>query len=101
MEQGDEFTPSEAERRAFGDRIAELEDTEVATESGDDEPVVSPESSESDLTTLDGVGESTAENLRNAGFGTVDDVTNASRDDLVAVDGVGEALADDLTGGEG
>lgn len=64
----------------------------VIDETGEKEEDASPLS----LTDLDGVGESTAETLRDAGF-TAHNVGSASVDDLVTVDGVGEALAADLS----
>jgi large subunit ribosomal protein L32e len=40
-----------------------------------------------------GVGESTAANLRDAGYESVDDLREADQDDLSEVDGIGNALA--------
>jgi large subunit ribosomal protein L32e len=45
------------------------------------------------LTDISGVGEEKADTLREAGFGTVDDVRGADQDDLAAVEGIGNALA--------
>ncbi|WP_079977623.1 50S ribosomal protein L32e [Halococcus sediminicola] len=50
-------------------------------------------SSERDLTAIDGVGEETAEELRDAGFETVDDLREADQDELSEVEGIGTALA--------
>lgn len=49
------------------------------------------------LTELSGVGDATAESLRDAGYDAVDDVRSASVEDLVDVDGVGESLAMELS----
>lgn len=46
-----------------------------------------------ELTGISGVSENRAEQLRSAGFETVDDIRRASQDDLTAVDGIGNALA--------
>lgn len=48
------------------------------------------------LTDITGVSESRAENLREEGFTTVDDVANATESELTVVDGVGDATAPDL-----
>ncbi len=45
------------------------------------------------LTDVDGVGESKAEELRDAGYETVDDLRRASQEDIADVEGVGKALA--------
>ncbi|MDY6774955.1 MAG: 50S ribosomal protein L32e [Halobacteria archaeon] len=45
------------------------------------------------LTEIDGVGESKADALRDAGYETVDDVRRASQEDLSEVDEIGKALA--------
>ncbi|MFP4188738.1 MAG: 50S ribosomal protein L32e [Halobacteriales archaeon] len=46
-----------------------------------------------ELTDVDGVGESKAETLREAGYETVEDLKRASQDDLSETEGVGKALA--------
>lgn len=94
IERGDEFEPSDAERQAFGDRMEELDD------ESDDEPVDEAEQDDSDtqsLTDLNGVGESVADGLREAGYESVDAVRGASVEDLVAIDGIGETLATELS----
>jgi large subunit ribosomal protein L32e len=50
-------------------------------------------SSERELTAIDGVGEETADDLREAGFETVSDLREADQDDLTEVEGIGTALA--------
>lgn len=45
------------------------------------------------LTDVDGVGESKAETLREAGYETVEDLKRASQDELADTEGVGKALA--------
>jgi large subunit ribosomal protein L32e len=50
-------------------------------------------SNERDLTAIDGVGEETADDLREAGFETVEDLREADQDELTEVEGVGNALA--------
>jgi predicted flap endonuclease-1-like 5' DNA nuclease len=78
----DEFDPTEPELRAFGDRIEE----EVDAES---------------LTDLEGVGEATAEKLRDAGLESVADVRAADADELEDVDGLSESLASELADADG
>ncbi|MFB6128261.1 MAG: 50S ribosomal protein L32e [Halorhabdus sp.] len=70
------------------------EPDETASEA-DDEADESDEDAASydDLTDISGVGEGTAENLRDAGFETVEDVARADQDDLTAVEDIGNALA--------
>ncbi|WP_276260041.1 SDR family NAD(P)-dependent oxidoreductase [Haloglomus litoreum] len=68
------------------------------TEAGDDAPGTAPDDDASGtadraLTDLDGVGPTTAEALRAAGFESVADVRAASVADLTAADGVGPAKA--------
>ena len=46
-----------------------------------------------DLAAIDGVGEEKADDLREAGYGTIDDLRDADQDDLATVDGIGNALA--------
>jgi large subunit ribosomal protein L32e len=46
-----------------------------------------------ELTDVDGVGESKAETLREAGYETVEDLKRASQDELADTEGVGKALA--------
>jgi large subunit ribosomal protein L32e len=46
-----------------------------------------------ELTDVDGVGETKAEALREAGYETVEDLKRASQDELAGVDAVGKALA--------
>lgn len=46
-----------------------------------------------DLTTIDGVGEATAESLAEAGFGTVADVATAPPDELTEIRGIGDEQA--------
>ena len=51
---------------------------------------------ETDLTTIHGVGDATADALRDAGFDTVGDVANASFTDLEDVSGLGDTGAREL-----
>lgn len=64
------------------------EDADDATDDTDEDA-----SSYDDLTDISGVGEGTAENLRDAGFETVEDVARAEQSDLTEVEGIGNALA--------
>ncbi len=48
------------------------------------------------LEDLEGVGEKTAESLRNAGFNTPEDLLNSTVDDLTKVEGVGEKTAEKI-----
>ncbi|GAA1280028.1 hypothetical protein GCM10009646_78750 [Streptomyces aureus] len=52
-----------------------------------------------DLTSIDGVGPAIAEQLREAGFETSDDVTSASVDDLADVHMLGESSAEAILDG--
>jgi len=55
-----------------------------------------------DLTTLDGIGPAIAEQLRESGFETVDDVLDADVEELAAVHMLGESSAAAiLDGGDG
>jgi large subunit ribosomal protein L32e len=54
-------------------------------------------SNERDLTAVDGVGEETADDLREAGFESIADLREADEDELAAVEGVGNALAARIT----
>lgn len=51
------------------------------------------ETNKTSLTDLDGVGESMADALRDAGYQTPADVRHADPDDLSAVDGIGSSRA--------
>jgi transposase-like protein len=53
-----------------------------------------------DLTNIDGVGSAIADELRDAGYTTVDDVYHASVDDLADVHMLGEATAEAILGGD-
>jgi N utilization substance protein A len=46
------------------------------------------------LEDLEGVGEKTAESLRNAGFNTPEDILNSTVDDLTKAEGIGEKTAE-------
>lgn len=48
------------------------------------------------LEDLEGVGEKTAESLRNAGFNTPEDLLNSTIDDLTKAEGVGEKTAEKI-----
>jgi large subunit ribosomal protein L32e len=50
-------------------------------------------SNERELTAIDGVGEETADELREAGYETIDDLRDADQDELSEVEGIGTALA--------
>ncbi|EMA53142.1 MULTISPECIES: 50S ribosomal protein L32e [Halococcus] len=50
-------------------------------------------SNERELTAIDGVGEETADELRDAGYETIDDLRDADQDELSEVEGIGTALA--------
>jgi len=53
-----------------------------------------------DLTSIDGVGPAIADELKDAGYTTVDDVQSASVDDLAAVHMLGESSAADILADE-
>ena len=48
---------------------------------------------ERDLAAIDGVGDEKADDLREAGFATIEDLRDADQDDLAEIDGIGNALA--------
>jgi len=48
------------------------------------------------LEDLEGVGEKTAESLRNAGFNTPEDILNSTVDNLTKVEGIGEKTAEKI-----
>ena len=54
-------------------------------------------SNERELTAIDGVGEETADELRDAGYETIDDLREADQDELSEVEGIGTALAARIT----
>ncbi len=101
----DELAEVEGIGTALAARIvADVGDLEVdeTTTADDDEPAARDTESASpttdddaptDLASISGVGESTAESLRTAGFETIDDIQRASQADLAEVEGVGNALA--------
>jgi len=51
-----------------------------------------------ELTDLKGIGESTAENLQNDGFDSIEGVLDADRDELLEIDGIGETTVDNILG---
>ena len=79
-----------AEADDEGETAGEDEDAEAGEADEADE---AEESEVEDLTDISGVGDAKAETLREAGYGTVDDIRGASQDDLADIDGVGMALA--------
>ncbi|EMA49371.1 MULTISPECIES: 50S ribosomal protein L32e [Halococcus] len=48
---------------------------------------------ERDLAAIDGVGDEKADDLRDAGFETIEDLRDADQDDLAEIEGIGNALA--------
>jgi NAD(P)-dependent dehydrogenase (short-subunit alcohol dehydrogenase family)/predicted flap endonuclease-1-like 5' DNA nuclease len=71
----------------------EVEVTDASDTTGDADDETAQEPAERDLTEIDGVGPTTAEALRAAGFETVADIRGAATEDLTAADGVGPAKA--------
>jgi len=53
-----------------------------------------------DLTTIPGVGQTIAENLRDVGFETADDVLEADVDELTDADRIGQSVAQAILNGE-
>lgn len=51
---------------------------------------------DNELVSLEGIGETKARALRDAGFESIDDIRRASIDELTAAKGVGTALAEDI-----
>jgi large subunit ribosomal protein L32e len=85
----------EAETEATAEDEAD-DESDAAGEDDEEEPDGAEDDEEpevEDLTDISGVGDAKAETLREAGYGTVEDVRAASQDDLADVDGVGMALA--------
>lgn len=72
------------------DPASESDTTEQDTEESTDE---SEETVEDDFTMLNGVGDATAEHLRDAGYTTFDDLLNTSAEELADVDGITESKA--------
>jgi large subunit ribosomal protein L32e len=80
--------------------VAELEpddagDVEAGSVDAAEDDTEEDEAEEelTDLTDISGVGDAKAEKLRDAGYGTVDEVRGATQDELASIDGVGMALA--------
>jgi len=75
--------------------VADLDTAETETDEAEATVSEADEDAEeiTELTDISGVGESKAEALREAGYGTVDYVRGASQKDLSDVDGIGMALA--------
>jgi len=75
--------------------VADLDTAETETDETEATVSEADEDAEeiTELTDISGVGESKAEALREAGYGTVDYVRGASQEDLSDVDGIGMALA--------
>lgn len=85
---------TEDERTTIEVEVTDASDTEDAGDVADesaDEPTTEPR--ERDLTDIDGVGPTTAEALRAAGFETVADIRAVAPEDLTAAEGVGPAKA--------
>lgn len=92
VEPGEKFEATDAELSAFAGSIEAVPDDE----SGDSDSSDSDEA----LTDLEGVGESTADDLTEAGYESVADVRSADADQLAEdVDGIGQSLAESLTEG--
>lgn len=92
-EEADVEVSDEGVSAEFGDNVV-TEELEVQTT--EDVPSLDDVFVHDDLTTIDGVGEATAENLSAAGFVTVEDVAAAPITALVEADGVGEKRAGNL-----
>lgn len=74
----------------------DTDDAAVPADDGESADAEAPPASDdvpSELTGISGVSETRAEQLRAAGFETVDDIRRASQAELTAVDGIGNALA--------
>jgi large subunit ribosomal protein L32e len=96
--------PDDEEREDEASETAEEQEQEPETETestGETEPETETESDTEegsveeydDLTDISGVGPAKADSLREAGYGSVDDVRRASQSDLAEVSGIGNALA--------
>lgn len=48
------------------------------------------------LTDIKGIGDSTADNLRESGFGTVKSVLNAEKENLLEIEGIGEKTVEEI-----
>lgn len=92
LEVAEEPTPTEEPEAEPDDAV----DEDTTADPAEPEPEPTPIAEEDvpdELTGISGVSENRAEQLRSAGFETVDDIRRASQDDLTAVDGIGNALA--------
>jgi predicted flap endonuclease-1-like 5' DNA nuclease len=90
---------SDAANATGGGADAADESTDAADEGTRDDDAAAPAdvddgTTPSDLEGVSGIGPTTAESLRSAGFESVGDLRAASRDDLTAVEGIGPAKAD-------
>lgn len=98
VRQGETFEPTDAELRAFGDAIAET-DGDSASESGGSggENGAAGTSENSDLVELSGVGDTTADKLRDAGYGSFAALREADATTVADdVDGLSETDVEDL-----
>lgn len=91
--EGDTFDVAESTAGEHAE-LERVSDDESGGSDGEDA------SSAESLTDLEGVGDSTADALVEAGYGSVADVRSADADALAeAVDGIGTSLAESLTEG--
>jgi NAD(P)-dependent dehydrogenase (short-subunit alcohol dehydrogenase family)/predicted flap endonuclease-1-like 5' DNA nuclease len=88
-------TDADDERTTIEVEVADGSDTAEAPNDAAGEAADAPtaEPTERDLTEIDGVGPTTAEALRAAGFETIADIRAATPEDLTAAEGVGPAKA--------
>ncbi|QSG10563.1 Toprim domain and Zn-finger domain [Halapricum desulfuricans] len=79
-------------RDTFRDLVIELYGQKV-----DLPDLIEERNTPQELTELPGVGETVAENLRDAGYDSVQDVYEADMDDLMEIQRIGESKAEELT----
>jgi len=79
----------EEEEEQEAEEAAEEADEAEGTEPDEEEAKEGPET----LTDVEGIGDSKAGDLRDAGYESVEDLREATQDDISDVDGIGNALA--------
>ena len=83
---GDSIDPTPHERRVWPDRI-------VAVDVSDDDAETD---AALDVETVDGIGPALADELRELGYETTDDLRTATAEALTAVDGISDEVARDV-----
>lgn len=96
VEVGSDDDPVDADGEAAANYDPAVTADDVSTEGEMTESAQAADA-EDDFATLTGVGEVTAQNLRDAGYGSFSDLAGADTAEIAAVDGVSDTLAESLT----